>query len=475
MCVNKTMQMQRLQRLIICAALALSAGQECDDPSDPSLIQVNRSNSKEGPLALGGFCMAAYANKCLWGERATIILPGSFQPDPWCPINPANWKTSPAAQGHIWLTLGGEGVGVKNPEECFKLDKAVAEAQKVGANGIAFDMEGCYYQGSGRVGAADLSHPKTKVGDSFVHQIDDCWRGGTKLLPSMRIWRMSSISLPQCCTGDQTPTKIIGLCQLSRMFSRNSRRCWVAKGQNVLDLPIRICSCLWDRKAGAHLPSWGSMSEEISRAIWLACQWWDDKHEEFGFQFKHVEVQPVFLKDMLQWQHEGFWMKACWTHFGRFLCFVPKFQIYIQHRVPAEVLDSWHRWFVRFHCVWGVSNAINIRQYPSMLAEKREKLRKGNNCEDSASHVMDKVARRPSHGAVLWHGRFKVLMAVTLNWIASFLCGLGDIVLTKHLDLCNCGYCGTSRSKPHRSTHWSEWRNLRWMNNEWTYTFARWR
>lgn len=148
-CVNKTMQMQRLQRLIICAALALSAGQECDDPSDPSLIQVNRSNSKEGPLALGGFCMAAYANKCLWGERATIILPGSFQPDPWCPINPANWKTSPAAQGHIWLTLGGEGVGVKNPEECFKLDKAVAEAQKVGANGIAFDMEGCYYQGSG--------------------------------------------------------------------------------------------------------------------------------------------------------------------------------------------------------------------------------------------------------------------------------------------------------------------------------------
>ena len=143
------MQMQRLQRLIICAALALSAGQECDDPSDPSLIQVNRSNSKEGPLALGGFCMAAYANKCLWGETATIILPGSFQPDPWCPINPANWQTSPAAQGHIWLTLCGAGVGVKDPEECFKLDKAVAEAQQVGANGIAFDMEGCYYQGSG--------------------------------------------------------------------------------------------------------------------------------------------------------------------------------------------------------------------------------------------------------------------------------------------------------------------------------------
>jgi len=87
-----------------------------------------------------GWCQAAYSNECTW-PAAPILLPGGFQADATVPPEPVNWNPDNFQQ--VWLTIGGQGVGVTNPDVCLNVDDQISYAEKIGATGINFDMEGC--------------------------------------------------------------------------------------------------------------------------------------------------------------------------------------------------------------------------------------------------------------------------------------------------------------------------------------------
>lgn len=105
-----------------------------------SLLQFK--GARRAQPAVGGWCQAAWANKCTWGSDANVILPGGFQPDATVLPNPGNWNSQSYPDG-VWLTIGGEGVGVNDPKDCLDIPLLVQWAEKVGATGLSFDMEGC--------------------------------------------------------------------------------------------------------------------------------------------------------------------------------------------------------------------------------------------------------------------------------------------------------------------------------------------
>ena len=109
-----------------------------DECEQTSLVQMRQGSTP----VMGGWCQAAYGNKCTWGPQATVIAPGSFQADALLPPTESNWAGQPYPGG-VWLTMGGVGVGATNPAECLDIEKILAEAKSVGATGLAFDMEGC--------------------------------------------------------------------------------------------------------------------------------------------------------------------------------------------------------------------------------------------------------------------------------------------------------------------------------------------
>lgn len=128
-------------RTLVVTALCLGRA-----AAGPGLLRGTRRGHEEAAnrsLLVGGWCQGAGTVPCTWGSEATVILPGAFQRQAASLPKPENWQGQATYQ-EVWLTFGGVGVGLDDPDKCFSASFIATSAKELDATGVCFDMEGCY-------------------------------------------------------------------------------------------------------------------------------------------------------------------------------------------------------------------------------------------------------------------------------------------------------------------------------------------
>lgn len=217
----------------------------------------------------GGWCQAAWSNKCTWGNSANAIFPGGFQADPSVKPNPSNWaKTDGSSYKAVWLATGGENVGSPGQSPCFDASWILQTVQDVGATGVSFDMEGCYHGMLDKVlstinemkkARPDLDYVYTPLGDGEPTPYFDVKDFFTFASP-MFYWGATTYETVTCATVKSWISNWVeaGWPNSRLIITFQSQAASSPKGQEVL-------SCLADEvqsKGYAGLVGWPYQSTE---------------------------------------------------------------------------------------------------------------------------------------------------------------------------------------------------------------------